>query len=458
MARAPARGASRMDRADALADLEALGGAAGGGAAWRPHSRDSMATEALGGNAAGAADEALAAAAAAPELKQTRRWLEQLVEGSRALRAGLASSVLLKYRRHSAPGGAAALRVELKRSQAQELERWAALRAAGDGAALALDLAQVRRLQQLREPAAFAAAARALFRAQPGQRISLPTWWVRAALGAPALGSSPAGGAAAARRRVTTHQDVRDTERDVFLLNGQARSGAELTYEGVVSAICELGWRVLHAEGGAAAPEPPGEAERAALLRFARAVLCTGNRTHSGGNGFEALVALLGAQSIITPESDLAEPVSLRLSLEPFRRSDGEQLHDEWGLVANISAKTRYVVKDPDDVERSILGLETEFSQALALALPIPAFQGPLGVDDGFNDDNREDYKAWTSQAALADGHVVVSLWDKAGGAPLAELPGELAGELGQGRPAAAAPERPAQLLPQDEEDLGELL
>jgi hypothetical protein len=449
-----------MYRADVLADLgglSSLGGAAGGGAAWRPDSRDSKGTEALGGNAA---DEALAAAAAAPELKQTRRWVEHLVEGSRALRAGLANSVLLKYRRHSAPGGAAALRVELERSQAQELERWAALRAAGDGVAPALDLAQVRRLQQLREPAAFAAAARALFRAQPGQRISLPTWWVRAALGAPARGSSPAGSAAAARRRVTTHQDVRDTERDVFLLNGQACSGAELTYEGVVSAVCELGWRVLHAEGGAAAPEPPGEAERAALRRFARAVLCTGNRTHSGGNGFEALVALLGAQSIITPESDLAEPVSLRLSLEPFRRSDGEQLHDEWGLVANISAKTRYMVKDPDDVERSILGLESEFSQVLALALPIPAFHGPLAVDDGFNDDNREDYKAWTSQAALADGHVVVSLWDKTGGAPPEELPGELPGEPRQGSLAAAAPERPAQLLPQDdaEDDLGELL
>ncbi len=448
--------APRMDRAGVLADLSRLsvvGSAEGGGAAWRPDKGrgTSPAAEPAGESPAAAADEALAAAAAAPELKQTRRWLEQLVQGSRALRAGLASSVLLKHRRHSAPGDAVALRVELESSQAQELERWAALRAVGDAAAPALDLVHVRRLQQLREPAAFAAAARALFRAQPGQRISLPTWWVRAALGAPARGSSPAGGAS--RRRGTAHQDVRDTERDVFLLNGQVRSGAELTYEGVVSAICELGWGVLHAEGGAASPAPPGETERAALRRFARAVLCTGNRTHSGGNGFEALVALLGAQCIITPESDFAEPVSLSLALEPFRRSDGAQLHDEWGLVAKICAKTRYLVKDPDDVERGILGLETEFNQVLALALPIPAFHGPLAVDDGFNDDNREDYKAWTSQTALADGHVVVSLWDKAGGA--------LTGELGQGqgqRRTAAAPEGPAQLLPQDEEDLGELL
>mmetsp|Transcript_2752 Transcript_2752/g.5319 ORF Transcript_2752/g.5319 Transcript_2752/m.5319 type:complete len:427 (-) Transcript_2752:15-1295(-) len=208
----------------------------------------------------------------------------------------------------------------------------------------------------------------------------------------------------------TTHQDTRDVERDEVKINGTIYKGAEAKYEGIVEKVQHQVEEAL--EWTRACAESPSL--DSILKRFARVILCAGNRTHSGGNTYEVIMKLFGGSDwvLVTPDSEGSEPIQIELTLDSFKKvSDIEpkSVYTAWGVVARISAITKYHLKDPEDVENSLLGITGQFTQVLALALPFPRVMGAMAEDDGRSIHNRQDYTVWENAASHCEGYVKIT-------------------------------------------------
>lgn len=266
-------------------------------------------------------------------------------------------------------------------------------------------------LDACQEPVEYAEAVRTVL-AQP---LVVPMWWV--------FQQNPRNNQPATKKD-ETHQDTRDVERDTVIINGQSMRGVQVKYQGVVDSLVHV---LQEAEKWITSDSTSCNEERhkSALNRFARAILNTGNRTNSGGNAYESIMLLVGGSphALVTPDSDEAEPICIDISLDNFFRgsvsnsrpgSDDVAIrHQEWGLVAKISGITKYLLKDPEDVENSIGGVVGEFTQTLAMTWPPPRFESHLCCDDRNNMANKADYRVFESSQAFMDGQVHVSDWPR---------------------------------------------
>jgi len=176
--------------------------------------------------------------------------------------------------------------------------------------------------------------------------------------------------------RDTRHQDTRDVERDSVTIEGVTLDGSEAKYDGIIAKLVEvlrmkLDWLIVDED----------EIFHASLLRFARSILNTGNRTHSGGNAYEAVMVLFGKYSsiLVVPSSERAESISIEIELAEFKHSSKLRV----GLLAIVKAATKYLLKDAQNLEEDLVGIEATFSQEIALPLPIARYASV------FSDDNR---------------------------------------------------------------------
>jgi len=205
----------------------------------------------------------------------------------------------------------------------------------------------------------------------------------------------------------TTHQDTRDAERDHFVLNNQRFSGSKLTYEGVISVISAEIAKVSDAY------MPMKDRFRdAAISRFARSVLHVGNRTCSGGNAFEALMTVLGSHQhiLVVPNSEQADPVQIEIRLGSFQRKRAPEL--VWGVVAEINGNTKYMLKDPVDIETSVGGLCANFKVSLGMQLPVPLYQSSLSEDNRRSAANKESFTVWEGSYVQNEGFVDLYWWN----------------------------------------------
>ena len=88
----------------------------------------------------------------------------------------------------------------------------------------------------------------------------------------------------------STHQQVRDVERDTFLINGQLLQGSSAGFSGVLQACMEAASEALPLTAAATAAAP---ATHAGLSAAMAQCLRIANRTSSGGDAFEAALHFL---------------------------------------------------------------------------------------------------------------------------------------------------------------------
>uniref|UniRef100_A0A7S2SKW0 Uncharacterized protein n=1 Tax=Mucochytrium quahogii TaxID=96639 RepID=A0A7S2SKW0_9STRA len=223
----------------------------------------------------------------------------------------------------------------------------------------------------------------------------------------------------------TTHQDSRDVERDKVQVGGKLFIGHQVKYTGMVEMLKKKLKQELLWTNTVEWFQNDEVILENTLKRFARVILNLGNRTNSGGNAYEAIMLIFGKTDkvLITPDSEQAEPVTIEVKLDSFHRvennqGDNAEIHEEWGLVVTVGATTKYLLKNPDDVENSVGGLSAHFSQKVALSLPLPRYHNRLSNDNRHSVENQEDYLAWSSQTSFEDGHVTISFWDHVAQAP----------------------------------------
>jgi len=135
----------------------------------------------------------------------------------------------------------------------------------------------------------------------------------------------------------STHQQVRDVERDTFLINGQLLQGSSVGFSGVLQACVEAASGAIKLE--AASTTAP--ATHAGLSAAMAQCLRIANRTSSGGDAFEAALHFLGLPVppslasalplVLTADSTCrAPPVELSISggcwvrLPPAQHEGGE--------------------------------------------------------------------------------------------------------------------------------------
>jgi hypothetical protein len=129
-------------------------------------------------------------------------------------------------------------------------------------------------------------------------------------------------------------QDIKDVERDAFIVNGCYVKGAS-GYEAVLATVADA----LLDEDASLGPETAHD--------MAIQIIRLANRTQSGGDSYEAVVRLLGCPAlvVIVADSELAPPITITIGVGNHG--------GYWGCGATVSAATVYRILDADAPVRS---------------------------------------------------------------------------------------------------------
>lgn len=128
-------------------------------------------------------------------------------------------------------------------------------------------------------------------------------------------------------------QDVKDVERDSFIVNGCYVKGAS-GYEVVLTTVADA----LLDEDASLGPDTAHD--------MAIQILRLANRTQSGGDAYEAVVKMLGCPAlvVIVADSELAPPINITIGVGNHG--------GYWGCGATVAASTVYRILDANATVR----------------------------------------------------------------------------------------------------------